>query len=92
MAASLFSTLGSSRQNGLARFFEWAPAWIDVADPGGQSGALSGYLTWTGRQEVVESLHTAAERASKALTAEAGGDHEEAKRLWRIILGSAFPS
>lgn len=92
IAASTFKTLGSNRQNALASFFEWAPSHLDVFDPGGQSGALSGYLTWTGRQEIIQSLGSAAERARKANAAEARGDHDEAKRLWRIILGSSFPS
>lgn len=91
LAATVFQTLGSSRQNGLARFFEWAPGRLDVADPGGQSGSLSGYLSWSARQEAVQALKAAAERASKALTAEAAGAHQEAKRLWRILLGAAFP-
>lgn len=92
IAASTFKTLGSNRQNALASFFEWAPSHLDVFDPGGQSGVLSGYLTWTGRQEIIQSLGSAAERARKANAAEARGDHDEAKRLWRIILGSSFPS
>lgn len=92
MAASVFRTLGSSRQSGLTNFFEWAPNHLDVSDPGGQSGSLSGYLSWTSRSEVIQSLRTAAERAVKAQAAEAVGDHAEAKRLWRIILGSSFPN
>jgi len=92
IAASTFKTLGSNRQSALASFFEWAPSHLEVSDPGGQSGALSGYLTWDGRQEVIQALGSAAERARKANEAEARGDHDEAKRLWRIILGSSFPN
>jgi hypothetical protein len=92
IAASTFQTLGSNRPSALTSFFEWAPSHIDVSDPGGQSGALSSYLTWTGRQEVVQALASAADRARKANEAEARGDHVEAKRLWRIILGSSFPN
>ena len=92
IAASTFETLGSNRQSALARFFEWAPSFLDVSDPGGQSGTLSGYLTWARRQEIVQALDSAAERARKANEAEVKGDHDEAKRLWRIILGSGFPS
>jgi hypothetical protein len=92
IAASAFKTLGSNRQSALANFFEWAPSHLDISDPGGQSGMLSSYLTWAGRQEVVQALGSAAERARKANEAEAGGNHGEAKRLWRIILGSGFPS
>ena len=92
MAASVFRTLGTSRQAGLTSFFEWAPSNLDVNDPGGQSGSLSGYLSWTSRSDVIQSLRTAADRASKARAAEAASDHAEAKRLWRIILGSSFPN
>lgn len=91
ITASTFKTLGSNRQSALVSFFEWAPSHLDVGDPGGQSGTLSGYLTWAGRQEVVQALGSAAERARKANEAEARGDHDEAKRLWQIILGSGFP-
>lgn len=92
VAATVFKTLSSSRQGDLANFFEWAPNHIDVSDPGGQSGALSGYLTWTSRPYAVQALRTAAERAGKARVAEAAGDHAEAKRLWQIILGASFPT
>lgn len=91
IAASTFRTLGGNRQSALASFFEWAPSHLDVSDPGGQSGTLSGYLTWTARQEVIQALNSAAERSRKANEAEARGDHDEAKRLWRIVLGSSFP-
>lgn len=92
IAATAFKTLGTSRQSGLASFFEWAPNHIDVSDPGGQSGSLSGYLTWVSRPEAVEALRTASERAGRARAAESAGDHAEAKRLWRIILGDGFPT
>jgi hypothetical protein len=92
VAASVFKTLGTGRQNSLATFFEWAPAHLDVSDPGGQSGTLSGYLSWAGRQGVIDALGSAAERAQKAQSAETAGDHAEAKRLWRIILGDSFPT
>ncbi|MCF4123038.1 hypothetical protein L1785_18845 [Antribacter sp. KLBMP9083] len=92
IAASTFRTLGSNRQSALANFFEWAPSHLNVSDPGGQSGTLSNYLSWPGREEVIQALASAADRARKANEAEARGDHDEAKRLWRIILGSSFPS
>ncbi|MBT2249031.1 hypothetical protein JHV56_10010 [Arthrobacter sp. BHU FT2] len=90
IAAHTFKTLGSNRQNGLTSFFQWAPSFLDVNDPGGQSGMLSSYLSWGGRQEVLQALKSAADRAAKAQQAEASGDHGEAKRLWKIILGSSF--
>lgn len=92
VAATVFKTLGSNRQSGLASFFDWAPSHLDVMDPGGQSGSLSGYLSWLTRPDAVQSLRLAAERAHKARAAEAAGDHQESKRLWRIILGNEFPS
>ncbi len=92
IAATAFKTLGTSRQNGLAKFFEWAPGHLDVSDPGQQSGSLSSYLSWAARSELVTALGSASDRAQKALAAEASGDHAEAKRLWGIILGSSFPT
>ncbi|GAA1559660.1 hypothetical protein GCM10009789_11270 [Kribbella sancticallisti] len=92
MAGHTFSGLGSNRRTSLEKFFEWAGSHLDVTDPGGQSGSLSGYLSWSTRAEVKTSFDTAKERATKAIAAEANGDHEEAKRLWRIILGSSFPN
>lgn len=91
MAATVFKSLGSSRQDGLAKFFEWAPNHIDVSDPGGQSGVLSSYLNGRTRPDAVQGLRTAAERARRACAAESAGDHAEAKRLWQIILGDSFP-
>jgi hypothetical protein len=91
IAAKTFSSLGSNHRVALQKFFEWAPNHLDVNDPGGQGGTLSSYLSWTARQAVQDALRSAADRASKALDAEARGDHTEAKRLWRIILGSSFP-
>lgn len=92
VAAHTFSTLGSNYRDALHKFFLWSPGHLDVADPGGQSGSLSSYLTWTTRQEITDSLKSAADRAQQALDAEARGDHSEAKRLWKIILGDAFPT
>lgn len=92
VAATVFKTLGSNRQSGLTSFFEWAPNYIDVTDPGGQSGSLSSYLNWQSRAAALESLRAAAERAQKARAAEKLGDHAESRRLWRIILGTDYPT
>lgn len=92
VAGSCFATMGANRQNALAKFFEWAPNRLDVSDPGCQSGSLSNYLSWESRLGVQNAMHAAAERAQKALVAEAAGNHTEAKRLWRIILGDGFPT
>ncbi len=92
VAGHTFRTLGSNRRSGLQKFFEWAGSHLDVNDPGGQSGLLSGYLSFAARDQVRRSFDAAAERATKAVSAENSGDHEEAKRLWRIVLGSSFPA
>ncbi len=92
VAAVTFGSLGSNYRDALQKFFEWAPSYLNVSDPGGQGGDLSSYLTWTGRQNLIQALNTAADRAKKANEAEASGDHAEAKRLWRIILGDEFPT
>ena len=92
VAATTFGSLGSNYRDALQKFFEWAPRYLNVSDPGGQGGDLSTYLTWTGRQNLIQALNTAADRAKKANEAEARGDHAEAKRLWRIILGDTFPT
>lgn len=92
VAAKTFATLGANHRMNLQHFFEWAPNWLTVSDPGGQGGDLSSYLTFSGRQELLKAFRSAADRASSANAAEARGDHEEAKRLWRIILGGDFPT
>lgn len=92
IAANLFGTLGSGRQKALLVFFNAASSYIDVSDPGGQSGILSSYLGYSGREEVRKSFVLAATRAQNATDAEARGDHAEAKRLWRILLGDDFPT
>lgn len=91
VAATAFASIGTDYRLNLQQFFEWAPKWLDVNDPGGQGGSLSNYLTVTGRQELIQALNVAAERAKRANEAETRGDHAEAKRLWRIILGNDFP-
>jgi hypothetical protein len=92
MAAHTFSELSSNRRVSLQKFFEWGGQHLDVADPGGQSGSLSSYLSWSVRDDVRRSFDAACDRAVKAIAAESAGDHEEAKRLWRIVLGDGFPA
>jgi hypothetical protein len=92
VAASAFKSISPNHRTALQRFFEWAPKWVNVSDPGGQGGNLSTYLTQTGRKGLLESFASAAERAARANEAEARGDHAEAKRLWALILGSEFPT
>lgn len=92
VAGTVFSSLGSNYRDALQKFFEWAPDRLSVNDPGGQSGDLSAYLSWTAREQLRQAMASAAERATKALAAEARGDHAESKRLWRIVLGDDFPT
>ena len=92
VAGTLFSSLGCNHRDGLQRFFEWAPNWLNVNDPGGQSGNLSSYLTSSGRVDLLTSLALASDRAKRANEAESSGDHVEAKRLWKITLGDDFPT
>lgn len=92
VAATMFSSLGSNHRDGLQKFFEWAPSYLHVNAPGGQGGDLSSYLSRSARQDLLTSLSSAAGRAKKANEAEARGDHAEAKKQWRIILGDSFPT
>lgn len=92
VTGTVFASLGSNYRDALQKFFEWAPDRLSVNDPGGQSGDLSSYLGWTAREQLRQALSSAAERASKALAAEARADHAEAKRLWKILLGDDFPT
>jgi hypothetical protein len=92
MAGQTFSSLSSNRRTALQKFFEWAGGYVDVSDPGGQSGNLSSYLSWTAKNEVRSSFAAAEDQATRAIATEESGNHEEAKRLWRIVLGSSFPS
>lgn len=92
VAATLFSSLGSNYRNGLQCFFEWAPNWLNVDDPGGQSGSLSSYLTTSSRADLLTALSSAKDRANQAVASETSGDHVEAKRLWKIVLGDEFPT
>lgn len=92
VAGTAFASLGSNYREALQKYFEWAANFLNVKDPGGQSGDLSGYLTWNARDQLKQALSSANDRASKALAAEERQDHAEAKRLWRIVLGDDFPT
>lgn len=92
VAGSAFSKIGSNYREALEKFFEWAPRHLHVNDPGGHSGDLCTYLTWSAEQSLRQALESAAERARRARAAEADGDHAEAKRLWKIVLGDDFPA
>lgn len=92
LAARTFSSLGTNRRQALRLFFDHNSSNLSVHDPAGHSGDLSSYLSPRARVEVNQSMVAARDRADLALAAENRGDHDEAKRLWRIILGSRFPT
>lgn len=90
VAADTFSSLGGNYRDALTKFFGWSQSRLRVADPGGHGSDISTYLTYNGRNSLINALSSAEDRAKKAMAAEAAGDHEEAIRLWRIILGDDF--
>lgn len=92
IVAHTFSSMGSNYRDTLMKFFLWAPNHINVYDPAGFSGDLSSYMTYQQRSNAIQVLNSAYERAKKAVEAENVGDHDEAKRLWSIVLGDDFPS
>lgn len=91
MAASVFSSLGTDRPRALRMFFDLAPHYLDVQDPGGHSGNLSSYLSLGARNDVRSALGAARDRADLAIAAQGVGNHAEARRQWRMVLGDPFP-
>jgi hypothetical protein len=91
LAARTFSKLGANSRDALEIFFRHNLNNLRVEDPAGFSGDLSTYLTPAQAQLVNQSLQTALDRAHAANKAANSGDHREAIRLWRIILGDNFP-
>lgn len=92
MMASVFISLGGDSRAALAKFFKAAQTSLAVVDPAGHSGDLSTYLTKANRSNVITNLESARVRVANANAAERESDHEEAIRLWRIILGDEFPA
>ncbi|MDV7091012.1 SMODS domain-containing nucleotidyltransferase [Rhodococcus opacus] len=92
LAARTFSTLGRDTRDGLRKFFNHNIHNLTVPDPAGHSVDLSSYLTPTACSAVHTSMTAARDRADLALSAEKRGDHAEAIRHWRIILGAQFPT
>lgn len=90
--ATVFTSIGGDARDACARFFEWGQNHLNVPDPAGHSGDLSTYLSQAARANVLSSMRSAQDRATKANAAEAVGNHQEAIRLWRIIFGDEFPS
>lgn len=92
MVGTVFGSLGSNYRDALWKFFDWARNYLHVSDPAGHGGDLAQRLTWSQQQAVIGSLASARDRARTAIDAEDRGDHAEAIRLWRIILGDEFPT
>lgn len=92
VVSNAFSTMGNDSRDACEKFFSWAQTRLSIADPAGHDPDLSGYLTWNARQQLINNLEAARQRANKANAAEIAGDHQEAIRLWRIIFGSEFPA
>ncbi|MFJ3809578.1 hypothetical protein ACIPWE_24915 [Streptomyces sp. NPDC090073] len=92
LVARTYATLSNNSRTALRLFFDHNLHNLSVQDPAGFSGDLSTYLGWASRDAVNESLKRARDKADLALTAENRGDHREAIRLWRIILGNDFPA
>ncbi|WP_416484319.1 SMODS domain-containing nucleotidyltransferase [Streptomyces sp. CL12] len=92
LVARTYGTLGSNSRTALRLFFDYNMRNLSVQDPAGFSGDLSAYLNCVSKGAVNDSLKSARDRADLALTAEKRGDHREAIRLWRIVLGNDFPA
>lgn len=92
MVGNIFTSMSKDSRNGLWRFFEWAPGSLNVQDPAGHSGDLAEGMTWLQRIAILDSFSSSKERARKANQAEVKGNHREAIRLWRIVLGDEFPA
>lgn len=92
VAATVFGQLGTDHRVAVQRFFEWSQNRLSVSDPGRQSGDLSSYLSWSARQDVIQSLESARTRVANAVAAEQRADHTEAKRQWAIVFGGDFPT
>ncbi|MFE5093668.1 hypothetical protein ACFRCI_25765 [Streptomyces sp. NPDC056638] len=92
LVARTYRTLGNNSRSALRLFFDYNYCNLSVQDPAGFSGDLASYLTQANRIAVNDSLKRARERVDLDLAAESRGDHREAIRLWRIILGDDFPT
>ncbi|MFE6849743.1 hypothetical protein ACFVDH_02985 [Streptomyces sp. NPDC057674] len=91
MVARTFSSLNNDSRDALRVFFEHNKNYLSVQDPAGYSGDLSDYLTPLAAGAARSALDAAYRRAVAAKQAEADGNHREAIRLWRVILGNQFP-
>lgn len=74
-------------------FFQNAEYRLDVADPAGLSGTFTSDWSWAKRQDVITSLRSARDRASKARQYERNGQIASAIGQWQIIFGKDwFPA
>ncbi|MFB7229692.1 hypothetical protein ACFCY9_18390 [Streptomyces fimicarius] len=85
-------SLGTDSRDALEDFFRHNKGNLSVQDPAGYSGDLSGGMSWTTRLSAQTTMERAWERAAAANRAEIDGNHKEAMRLWRIVLGAKFPT
>lgn len=92
LTARTFDALGTNYRQALRDFFDYNRRRLSVTDPAGYSGNLARRLSWDDVSTVKASLRKARDRADLALEAEERGDHAEAMRQWRIILGKKFPT
>jgi len=92
LAARTFSSLGSNRREALRAFFDYNLYKLSEFDPAGFGGDLASGLSTAARQAINQSLTTARDRADVALAAENAGNHAEAKRQWKMVLGDYFPT
>lgn len=91
MVAAHFYSLGGDYREALKMLFNSVSIYVE--DPAGYGGDLaSARMSWDQQQAAIQSLRSAGTRATNAVAAEARGDHQEAMRLWRIVLGSSFPA
>ncbi len=91
LVARTFTVLGNDSREALQYFFHHNRNNLSVQDPAGHSGDLSRYLTLGAHVALNFAFNAALSRATAANEAEERGDHREAIRLWRIILGDDFP-
>ncbi|MDB5162766.1 MAG: hypothetical protein JWN28_373 [Candidatus Saccharibacteria bacterium] len=91
MVATMFAKMGDNYVREIALFFEKAPAYIKVEDPGGHSGDLSQHLTFQQYTNFLQRLKTAENIAKRAAQAEYDGDHKNAIELLGQIFGDKFP-
>lgn len=93
MAQYGISSLASNEAQRAEDFFRNAEYRLDVADPAGLSGTFTASWSWDKRQEVLTSLRSARDRATKAREYERNGQIASAVGQWQIIFGKDwFPA